>query len=416
MKVAILTYLYHPDKWGGAPRSAYLLARGLRDSGAKVLVVATHGGPDQVTDEDGIRVHRLSPRNLYWVAEKDAEGVLMKTAWQTVDLWNPWIYRTVGRILRAERPDVVHVHKMRGLSPSVWAAARRAGSRAIIQTCRDYELLSPEGTLTSRLGRMAGRDSLPTRPYRMLRAAFSRTVDGATAPSRHTLRAHLERGFFPNARSAVIPNSHGLPRAGLPRRGAVPVDDPGQIRVLYLGRVESTKGVLDLCEAFTRLPASCAPATLDVVGDGGELPSLRRRFGDHPRIVFHGALHGSGKEKMLQECLVVVAPSVWPEVFGNVIAEAFSYGKPVIGTSVGAIPELIDHGVTGMLVRPADPDGLAGALATFIQEPSTARSMTNACLESGARFSLDAVVEGYARFYDRVMEGASGQPTAVGHP
>lgn len=416
MKIAILTYLYHPDRWGGAPRSAYLLARGLRDSGAEVLVVATHGGPDEVTDEDGIVVHRLSPRNIYWVAEKDAKGVLMKSAWQIVDLWNPFIYRTVGQILREARPDVVHVHKMRGLSPSVWAAARKAGSRAIIQTCRDYELLSPEGTLTSRLGRMAERDSLPTRPYRMLRAALSRTVSGATAPSRYTLRALLQRGFFPGAMSAVIPNSHGLPRAALARRGALPADDPGRIRILYLGRVERTKGVLDLCQAFTRLPASCAGATLDVVGDGGELEALRARFGDHPRIVFHGALHGSRKEEMLRECLVVVAPSVWPEVFGNVIAEALSYGKPVIGTSVGAIPELIDHGVTGMLVRPSDPDALAGALAAFIQEPSMARSMRNACLRSGARFSLDAVVEGYARFYEEVLAEASRQPAAVARP
>lgn len=69
---------------------------------------------------------------------------------------------------------------------------------------------------------------------------------------------------------------------------------------------------------------------------------------------------------------ICVVPSVWQEGFGLAVVEPMAYGKPVVGTRVGAIPELIQDGVTGLLVAPGDDASLADALRTLLADPHRA--------------------------------------------
>lgn len=405
MKVALLSYLFDRLSGGGAPRSAYFLAKGLVAAGVDVTVITTHDGADDVVEDRGLRIHRLHPRNLYWVGTQDDRGTLQKAAWQLVDFWNPFVYRATLGILRREAPQIVHVQKLRGLSPSVWRAARQADGAALVQTCRDYELFSPQAMLDGRVGRMAGQGSPLLAPYRMARARMSAQVDAAVTPSRFTMEMLLERGFFPNASHTVIPNTPGFTDAelrALANRSARPSGETG-LRVLYLGRLEEIKGVGDICEVVGELSKTRTQIHLDVIGGGSAAPRLKSRFGASPRIRFHGVLHGQAKERLIAAASVVAVPSRWPEVFGNVIPEAYSFGKPVIGARTGGIPELIDEGRTGFLFEPGDKEEMQLHLEAFLRDPDLSARLRPACLKAARRFTIDATAAAHLSLYQRLL-------------
>jgi glycosyltransferase involved in cell wall biosynthesis len=358
--------------------------------------------------EDGATVYSFLPWNLYWVGDKDRQPAWKKIPWQLMDVWNPSAYRVARGILRRERPDVAHVNKLRGLSPSVWAAAKAEGV-PVVHTCRDYELFSPEGTLGSRVGRWAEQDAWFLRPYATLRAGFSRAVDAAAAPSRYTLDAHLKRSFFPRAASCVIPNSHGMTLEQLARLRAElrPPEGP-QMRLLYLGRLEAAKGVDLLCAAVAASSPRSPQARLDVAGWGTLDAALRAQYSGRPQIAVHGPAFGEQKARLLAGCDAVVVPSVWPEVFGNVVVEAYACGKPVIAARSGGLPELVAEGDTGWLIPPGDAGALGAAIERLAADPAAARRMSAACFDAAQRYAAETVAGEYRSLYHQVIQDRRG--------
>ncbi|MFC2171033.1 glycosyltransferase family 4 protein [Acidobacteriota bacterium] len=402
MKVALLSFMDDPEAGGGAARSFRFLAHGLTERGIDVVLITTHAKKGmQVTSDKGVTTYRFYPWNLYWVGDKDKQSTIKKTVWQLIDIWNPSVYWRVRRIITRERPDIVHVHKLRGLSPAVWAAAKHAGCPRIVQTCRDYELMSPEGTLTTRVGQWARDGAWLVLPYRKLRARFSKSVTIATAPSRYTLEMLTCRGFFPNARHSVIPNTHGMTLDELDRRKKDSrKGDRNAVRLLYLGRIEDNKGVDLLCMAFVRAASRFPALRLDIAGWGSLEDSLKDKYGDHGRITFHSSAFGERKAQLLAESVAVVVPSVWPEVFGIVIVEAYASGKPVIATRIGGIPEVVDEHETGLLIPPNDVEALENALCAVADNPASFRSMAQNCFRAARRYALESITQSYLDVYE----------------
>jgi glycosyltransferase involved in cell wall biosynthesis len=407
MKVAIVSFMLDTQIGGGAAVSAVRLIDGLVERGIEVVAITTHRDAEPVVRRDErVTTYAFRPRNLYWVGDKDIQPPARRVAWQLVDFWNLDARRVVERILADERPDIVHVHKLRGLSPSVWGASKAAVGAPLVQTCRDYEAMSPEGTLVGRVGRWAEQGAWFMRPYQLSRARMSRHVDVVTAPSRFTLDTLLGRGFFPNARPLIVPNTHGRAQADIDAaRVAAGGHEPGeQFRLIYVGRVEPVKGVGILCEAFVQARARNAELALDIVGDGTDLPGLRERFGREAGIHFHGARFGTEKDRLLAAADLAVVPSVWPEVFGNVIIEAYAAGKPVLTTRVGGMPELVDEGRTGFVVMP-DAGALREAILAAAADPDTIRAMGGRCFTAAERYTLEAITDSYLNAY--ALAGAS---------
>lgn len=392
---------------GGAAAALRQLAQGLKLHGVEVVIVSTHREPVSSQQQaDGIRIYSFRPRNLYWIGDKDTQPPHKKALFQIVDIWNPQVRQALQAIIEHERPDIVHSHKLRGLSPSVWSAASRAGVTNLVHTCHDYELISPEGTLSGRLGRRAAEGELMMWPYQALRRNFSKAVRTVTAPSRFTLDRHIALRYFPKATPRVIPNSHGI---GMDELAALRTvvetraqhnDKTTPGRALYLGRLDPPKGIESLCTAFATAVAAHPSLHLDVAGWGTLLDLLKDRYRNIPQLVFHGPVEGEKKHELLLNADVVVIPSIWEEVFGIVIVEALAYGKPVIATSIGAIPELVIEGKTGHLVPPGDTYALADQLARVASSPHLFRGMTPACLDAAKTYTLESITAAYLAAYN----------------
>lgn len=403
MKIALLSYLFDIQLGAGAAKSASVLARGMADAGWDVITIGSsreHGV--QRYQEGGATHHRFYPWNLYWVVERDRQPLWKKILWQLIDIWNPHAYWCVRQILEREKPDVVHVQKLRGLSPAVWAAAQAAGCPVIVQTCRDYEMISPDGALTGRVGEMARRGAWPISLYQQVRARLSRAVRAATAPSHYTLHAITQHGFFPRAHHKVVYNSHGYSTADLATLRLTlpklrPTTDP--LRFLFLGRLKTVKGIDLLCAAFVACAAAHPHIHLDIAGWGPLEGYLAQRYGHHPQITLHGPVFGVAKERLLAQADVVIAPSVWAEVLALVTLEAYAFGAPVIVTNLGGMPEIVTEGETGWVTPAGDQAALTNLLAQLAADPQVARRLQDNCLAAAQTFTVDNMLGQYQGVY-----------------
>ena len=132
-----------------------------------------------------------------------------------------------------------------------------------------------------------------------------------------------------------------------------------------IGRLERHKGFQHLLVAFGELASANEQAFLVIVGDGsfeGELRDQAADMGDAAsRILFTGYRPDPDRFLLAFDTLVLPSTTRY-ETFGQVLVEAMAFRLPVVGSEVGGIPEIIDHGQTGLLVQPGDEPGLAAAL------------------------------------------------------
>jgi glycosyltransferase involved in cell wall biosynthesis len=402
VKIVLFSFLFEPELGGGAAVVVNQLVRALVAHSYDVVVVTTWDGKKIETEYlDGIKLIRIPAYNLYWVAEKDKQPTWKKILWQLLDVWNPLVYHVVRQILLDEAPDIVHSHKLRGLSPSIWRAAQAVGVEKIVHTCHDYELLSPEGFFMGWAGRLAERQHLLMRPYQFLRRHFSKAIHIVTAPSQFVLDYHEKMGYFPLAAKKVVPNSHGVRSVELNARETKSLSkaDAG-IRFLFLGRLEAAKGVDLLCEAFLQFAADNMDFVLYITGWGMLADELRAKYAHQNNIIFTGALFGVEKDELIRKSDFLIAPSVFSEPFGIVIVEAYAQGTPVITSRAGAFPETVSEGQTGFLVS----TGSVGELRTILERVSTDffdwKEMSENCLQEAQNYTFEKMIAEYLAVYE----------------
>jgi glycosyltransferase involved in cell wall biosynthesis len=139
--------------------------------------------------------------------------------------------------------------------------------------------------------------------------------------------------------------------------------------VLFVGRLDCAKGILELLEAFTSLANRRPNLRLAYVGDGPEGEQLRRKAADlglHDRICLVGACLSQKVAQWLTAANVLALPS-YREGYPNVVIEALSCGRPIIATDVGGIPELVTES-SGILVAPRDSRALASAIEKAMEQ------------------------------------------------
>lgn len=167
-------------------------------------------------------------------------------------------------------------------------------------------------------------------------------------------------------RARVIHNGVNVDRFVMPSERA-----PGPPRVLTVSNLIRDKGIDVLLDAFARLPHP--GVRLSIVGDGRARQALEAQaaaLGIASRVTFHGMR--DDVEAFLRTADVFVHPARWHEAFGYTIAEAMACGCAIVSTDGGALPELITHGESGILVPSEQPQAMAEAIACVLDDPALA--------------------------------------------
>ena len=210
----------------------------------------------------------------------------------------------------------------------------------------------------------------------------------------------------------IIP--HGIediaaPHGLLDARESLRAADPTQpLRILFLGRIETRKGIKDLVPVMDRLFARGLPIRLDLVGskvDAGNDLLVEGLALRHPtRVTRHGFLTESQLDPLLRQTDILFCPSLY-ESFGLIYAEAMRYSIPCIGYDTGGVPEVVEHGVDGLLAPLGDQIALENALLHLIADPDLRRSMSRAARANfEAKFHYKLMAERLEEVYRGVAE------------
>ncbi len=352
-----------PDP-GGIARFAATVGPALAARGNRLDFLVLQGGP-RTGALEGIPVRRIPARDAL---ETGTAGAMLAHR------------QAVAEHKRAVRPALYHVHLCEP-SPVLHLSTASAAPAPLVLTLHNevFQFLS-----------RAGGDTL------LGRLAEEATV--ITAVSVGAAESFLARCPDLADRVVAIPNgiSIGPPAAALP---AAPV-------VLIAGRLSRQKGVDRLLRALPGVRASVPGVSVVVAGEGPQRGSLERLAGDlgcAGRVEFTGHVDGPTVGRLIDAARVVAMPSRF-EGMPYVALEAGERGRPVVGTAIGGIDEVVVDGVTGVLVPQDglddDVSPLADALTRALVEPGLAEQLGGAARERvAAHFGVDACAEAYEVVY-----------------
>ncbi|MBA3496250.1 MAG: glycosyltransferase [Gemmatimonadales bacterium] len=301
------------------------------------------------------------------------------------------------RAIRAEHPAVFHAHLAASLSGKYGLiAAALSRVFAVVGTAHLFTEVPPG--LRADLNHRAARAC----------------VDRYIAVSEEVARRMRARFRVPASKLQVVRNGIDLDRycrAADPRLRLLLARDEPRAVVLTVARLDPQKGHEYLLAAAAAIPQ----AVFVFAGEGEERPRLERMaraLGVADRVRFLG--HRSDIPDLLAVCDVFVLPSLY-EGLPLAVLEAMAAAKPVVATAVGGTDEAVTNGKSGLLVPPAEPSALAGAIRTVLGDPTVARRLGEAGQARARReFSASRMIREVSGVYEDLLERVGSDRRARG--
>uniref|UniRef100_Q029D9 Glycosyl transferase, group 1 n=1 Tax=Solibacter usitatus (strain Ellin6076) TaxID=234267 RepID=Q029D9_SOLUE len=271
--------------------------------------------------------------------------------------WQPT--RDLARILRRYRPEILHLQFTGFVSPYPWLA-RFYGAKRVLFT---DQASKPEGFVPRRASLFK----------RVATRIINWPLDRVTCISDYVLRCWTTLDVLQSERFTRIYNHVDFTRCqpdGSAFRKTLTIPDSRQI-IVQVSWMIPDKGFDDLLAAARLVIARNPEAYFVMVGEGADRQRYIREtkeLGLQDHITWTGILPDPLKMGVFSAADVVCQVSRWEEGFGYVIAEAMASGKPLVGTRVGAIPELVHHGKTGFLVDRRDPPAIAERILELLAD------------------------------------------------
>lgn len=373
---------------------------GLKARGFEVIVITAAPRcsgyrASKPVEEDGVRVYRFFPRNLFFYGDDFRHSAPVRFVWHIFDVFNIFSYFTIKRILLREGPDVVHTHNLKGIGYLIPLLVRRLGIH-YAHTLHDVQLVTPSGIIMKYHEHDFPNNFFLTRLYERLNRRLFGSPSVLISPSKFLMNFYVERGFFKNSKKIILPNP--VDRVG--GEAHMFSQEPTVCRFVYLGQIEEHKGVLLLIKTFralveedrapfssnARRPGSVAPLEthasttfcnsqhedrsgwrLTVAGSGSKLAHAQKLAAGCPQISMRGRVGREELQSILREADVTVVPSLCYENSPTVIFESFAFGVPVLASAIEGVSELIQDGKNGLTFTAGNADGLASGLKWFAE-------------------------------------------------
>jgi glycosyltransferase involved in cell wall biosynthesis len=407
MRILMLSQFY-PPIIGGEEQAVQTLSAELASRGHDVAVATLwHQGLAEFELDHGVRVYRIrsSMQRMPWLFSNSGRPYAPPFP-------DPDAMLGLRRIIRRERPEIVHAHNWlvySFLPLKTWSGAR------LIVTLHNYNLVCAKTTLLYRKSLCDGPGMKKCLGCACVHYGFAKGIPSVLS---NRLMGLVERRavdmFLTVSRAVAVDN--GLVGSGLPFQvipNFMPDDAsalqgdakaylaqlPDQDYLLFVGAFNYQKGVDVLLRAYADL--THAPPlvligypTVDWPNLSVDCPENVYVLNDWPRYAVMEAWRRS---------IIALAPSVGPETFGIAVMEAMSLGCPVIASQIGGLIDLVADGETGLLVQPGDPSALRQAIERLLAHPNLRRRMGKAGLDKVTEFRASKVVPRIEQIYEQVV-------------
>ncbi|HTN66590.1 MAG TPA: glycosyltransferase family 4 protein [Burkholderiaceae bacterium] len=225
--------------------------------------------------------------------------------------------------------------------------------------------------------------------------------DAVSVLSREEYKAYA--AFAPDILLARIPNA--IDPSDL--LGPIAAPEPGRpLRLVYIGRLVREKGLFEALDAIASLRRAGRRLQLDIAGGGAARQELQARsaeLGLSDSVTFHGPVFGAEKNALWRAADALVFPS-YSEGLPYSLLEAMAAGTPAITCAVGAVPDVMQHGVHGLFVPPRDADAVAAAIAALDDDRALLERMAHAARDRVLEhYTLNRLAQDFGNLYEAVL-------------
>lgn len=336
----------------------------LKKNGHEVLYFSTHGPNNDHTDYTDYFVSNGDIREL---------SIAGRIKRSPSYLFNRKAARNIEKLVIDFKPDIAHVHIFYAeLSVSILKTLKKLNI-PVIHTVHDYRLLCPVTNFIDNAGKVCelctdrhfahclqkrcSEGKISQSAMVMLEAYFWKYfinpvdyIDHFIFVSNFSKEKHISSNSAFAGKSSQVYNFTNIPRT---------TESAGRGEYfLYFGRLSAEKGIENLLKAFSQK----SQFRLKIAGTGKLREMVEQYARNNTNIEYCGFMTGNALKDLIRKSSFVVVPSVCFENNPMTIIEAYCLGKPVIGSDLGGIPEIVYHGKNGFLFNHDDPESLASAL------------------------------------------------------
>jgi glycosyltransferase involved in cell wall biosynthesis len=352
--------------WRGGQNQVLVTVLGMRSAGHRAMLVARPDGELRSRAAEGLELLALAPKT-----EMD-----LSAAWR------------LSRAIKELRPDVVHAHDPHGVAMAALALSMSTQpKRAPLVASRrvDFRL---KGNALSRW-KYDQVDCFICASEAIRRMLVS---DGVAESRTVTVHEGIDLDHVAAAPTATLREELWLPH-GSPIVGNV-------------AALVAHKGQRHLVEAAALVVRQVPDARFVIAGEGDLRPALEHQI-KHLGLEKHVMLLGFRSDILsVHKAFDVFVMSSVTEGLGTSLLDAMACGKPIVATTAGGIPEVVQDGKTGFLVPPRDHQAMADAIVRLLKDAGLRRGMGEAGLaRANAAFSAERMVQGTLRVYERLSRG-----------
>lgn len=388
-----------------------------------------HGGENQWFQSEAdlfrARGHKVS---VYSRDNKELErlNVFQQAAlfWRTS--WSSETYQAIRKLLREDRPDIVHVYNTLVLiSPSIFHACRDEGV-PVVYTLYNYRLVCPGG-MFMRDGRIC--EECLNHPWQcVIHGCYRNSRIQTTALALSQIR-HQKMGTWEDCVSAfIVPTSFmksklvegGLPDGKIVVKPNWHAPDPGtragggEKTILYVGRLTSEKGINVLLETWRGAQPGSLPQ-LRIIGNGPMREEVEAFVAANPDagVEYLGRRSHDDVIAEMKRAGALVIPSLWYEAFPHTILEASACGVPIVASRLGTLPDVIDDEITGLLFEPGKSADLATKIGRIFSQNGGAALREKLGAAARAKFLREYTADHAYEFLTQIYDDAIGRRTAI---
>jgi len=347
MRRLVISNLYPPNSRGGAEALVKREVEAFLDAGDEVMVFSCVGDGDSfgkyLIEDVRFRLFVYEPDLPYFILGDSDQPLFKRLIWHFRDLVGASRSAEIfEKVLEDFKPDMVISHNLRGMDMSFVRVLRESGVRWA-HVLHDIQLVVPSGMFW--LDRWSVWQS---RLVIWLYAWWTRRMFGSpdlvVSPSRALMDEHLERGFFSDSKMRVLRNPLDTLKCKEMCNlccDAVDCDGGCELRVLYVGQLVDSKGVMVLTDAISSVNFGLA---LTVVGEGEmfeEMSEIFSGLSEFIRVDMKGGVSHDYVLDLMRDSDVLVVPSVIFENCPGVVMEAQACSLPVIASNQGGLVEYV---------------------------------------------------------------------------
>ena len=324
--------------------------------------------------------------------------------------------KKMGQLIKDTKPDIAHLHNIyHQLSPSILLPLKKYNI-PVVMSLHDFKLVCPNYTFL-RDGQVCeeceGKHFYKAIQYKCVKDSYAKsaisalemyvhklnqtyikTVDCFIALSRFTREKLIQYGL-PQEKMVYLPNYVNVP--------TYKTNSTEERYILFLGTLSDKNGIFTLVKAMRNL----SPIKLKIAGASEQEKLIRDYIRENKmkNIELAGFLSREKLKETIANCDFLVFPNNCYHNCPMSILESFAYGKPVVGSNLGSVPELVEDGITGLLFEPRNEEDLAEKIKYLYNSPQMVEKMgQNARRKVEQNFSAEKYYPKLLQIYEKLIQ------------